>query len=75
MYFDRTKLKQVTIDDLEIGQSVYEDKNGLINYCVDKSFDKEANELSIPLLVVNDPNRYFKRNQLVYRNISNLLFI
>lgn len=75
MPFDRTKLKKVTIEDLEIGLDVYEDKNGLIKYYIDKTFNKQLNNISIPLVVINDPNGFFKINSLVYRSINNLLYI
>lgn len=73
MQFDRTKLKQVEVSDLFIDMNVYEIKQGVIIYRVDKSFDKQFDKESIPLVVVSDTNGYFKRNQVTHRPISNLL--
>ena len=75
MYIDRTKLKKANTEDLSFGQTLYEDKNGLITYQVDRTYNKIVHDKSIPLIVVNDINGYFKKNMLVYRDINNLLYI
>ena len=74
MKIDRSKLKKID-KVLTVGEILYEINGGMIIYEVDKTYNKEEHEFSIPLIVVNDYNGYFKTNTLVQRQISKLLYL